>query len=536
MNLQLRHSLAWQMIGPIPIMVIAAIVSVWLVVPRMVADNATNQALLTARNTAALFRTIREYYSDNVVDKIVTEGTFKVTSDHKGDGKAIPLPATMVLDLSALLSRQDTTINLYSMFPFPARAGRKLDAFQQDAWDFLSRNPQEYYSRSEVRGGQQVVRVAVADTMVAQSCVNCHNTTATSPKRDWKLGDVRGVLDVTSVIDQQLANGAVLSRVIIVGAILIGLALLGVALLVARNVSRPIEQLIDAMQKVAAGNFQTILPGLGRADEIGRLAGAFNHMVSELAAAREREVVDRTRTTTMQGELARAARLNTMGRMAASIAHELNQPLSAIVTNGSASLNWLSRTPPNLDEVRVGLDDIVKEGHRASDIIDGIRAIFRKGDGARGQVDVNELIGEVLTLTDGEIHNGQISVRTKLVNEAPGVLGDRVQLQLVFRNLVMNAVEAMSSITDRERVLNIESTITPSGVRIAVTDTGEGIDAANMNRIFQTFFTTKSDGMGMGLSICRSIIESHGGKLSALHAHPHGSTFEIILPVARIGA
>ena len=535
MDLHLRHSLAWQMIGPIPIMVIAAIALVWLVVPRMVADNATNQALLTASNVAAQFQTIREYYSDNVVDKIVTDGTFKATSAHRGDGKAIPLPATMVLDLSALLSRQDTAINLYSMFPFPARADRKLDAFQQEAWDYLSRNPQGYYSRSEVQGGRHVVRVAVADTMIAQFCINCHNTTEASPKRDWKLGDVRGVLDVTSVIDRQLANGAALSRTIIAGAILIGLALLGVALLVARSVTRPIERLIGAMQKVAAGNFQTTLPGLGRADEIGRLAGAFNHMVSELAAAREREALDRIRTATMQAELTRAARLNTMGRMAASIAHEINQPLSAIVANGSAGLRWLSRTPPELGEARESLDNIVKDGHRAADIIGGIRAIFRKGDGSRGPVDVNALIREVITLADSEIHNGRVLVRTQLADGTPGVLGDRVQLQLVFRNLITNAVEAMSAITDRERVLNIESAITPSGMRIAVTDSGEGIDAANMDRIFQTFFTTKSQGMGMGLSICRSIIESHDGKLSASRAHPHGSTFEVLLPVARTG-
>ena len=317
MDLHLRHSLAWQMIGPIPIMVIATIALVWLVIPRMVADNATSQALLTARNVATQFRIIREYYSDNVVDKIVADGTFRVSSGHKGDSKAIPLPATMVLDLSALLSRQDTAINLYSVFPFPGRADRKLDAFQHDAWDFLSRNPQESYSRNEVQGGRHVVRVAVADTMVTQSCVNCHNTTATSPKRDWKLGDVRGVLEVTSAIDRQLANGAVLSRAIIAGAILIGLVLLGTALLVAGSVTRPIERLIDTMQKVAAGNFQTNLPGLGRTDEVGRLAGAFNHMVSELAAAREREAIDRTRVATMQAKLTRAARLNTMGRMAA---------------------------------------------------------------------------------------------------------------------------------------------------------------------------------------------------------------------------
>jgi HAMP domain-containing protein len=308
MNLQLRHSLVWQMIGPIPLMVIAAIAAAWFIVPRMISDNATNQAVLAGASIATQFKTLREYYTENVVDKILSDGTFRASSNHKGNAKTIPLPATMILDLSAMLAKQNTAINLYSKFPFPNRANRPLDAFQQEAWDFLVRNLEETYSRQEMLDGRQVVRVAVADTMVVQACVNCHNTIAGSPKKDWKLGDVRGVLEVTSVIDAELANGAALSRSIIIGAVLIGLGLLGMALLVAGSVTRPIENLIGAMQKVAAGNFETVLPGLGRKDEIGRLAGGFNHKVSELGAAREREVVDRARTATMQAELTRVAR------------------------------------------------------------------------------------------------------------------------------------------------------------------------------------------------------------------------------------
>jgi methyl-accepting chemotaxis protein len=272
MNLQLRHSLVWQMIGPIPLMVIAAIAAAWFIVPRMISDNATNQAVLAGASIATQFKTLREYYTENVVDKILSDGTFRASSNHKGNAKTIPLPATMILDLSAMLAKQNTAISLYSKFPFPNRANRPLDAFQQEAWDFLVRNPEETYSRQEMLDGRQVVRVAVADTMVVQACVNCHNTIAGSPKKDWKLGDVRGVLEVTSVIDAELANGAALSRSIIIGAVLIGLGLLGMALLVAGSVTRPIENLIGAMQKVAAGNFETVLPGLGRKDEIGRLA------------------------------------------------------------------------------------------------------------------------------------------------------------------------------------------------------------------------------------------------------------------------
>ena len=171
MNLQLRHSLVWQMIGPIPLMVIAAIAAAWFIVPRMISDNATNQAVLAGASIATQFKTLREYYTENVVDKILSDGTFRASSDHKGNAKTIPLPATMILDLSAMLAKQNTAINLYSKFPFPNRENRPLDAFQQEAWDFLVRNPEETYFRQEMLDGRHVVRVAVADTMVVQACV-----------------------------------------------------------------------------------------------------------------------------------------------------------------------------------------------------------------------------------------------------------------------------------------------------------------------------------------------------------------------------
>ena len=531
----LRHSLAWRMIAPIPLALIAAIAAVWLLVPRMIADNAIDQAVLASRNIAAQFKTIREYYTENVVDKIVVEGTFRAASNHQGDARAIPLPVTMIHDLSALLAKQDTTIRLYSKYPFRSRENRWLDAFEQEAWDFLSANPQQSFSRTELRDGKQVVRVAMADTMVLQACVNCHNTTAASPKQDWKLGDLRGVLEITSAIDAQLANGAVLSRSIILGAVSMGLVLLAITLAVAGSVTRPIEGLIRAMQKVAAGDFATMLPGLGRRDEIGRLAAAFNNMVLELAAARQRQTAEHARTAAMQAELGRVARLTTMGRMTASIAHEINQPLAAIVANSNASLRWLSHAPPNVEEARLALSRIVRDGHRAADVITNIRAIFHKGDEARASLDVNELVREILGLTQGEIQNTRVAVRTELADELPGVLGNRVQLQLVFRNLITNAVEAMSAVTDRARVLRITSQRTPSGVRISVADSGTGIEPDKVDRIFDTFFTTKSHGMGMGLAICRSIVEAHGGRLSASPALPHGSMFEVVLPAAGPG-
>jgi C4-dicarboxylate-specific signal transduction histidine kinase len=311
--------------------------------------------------------------------------------------------------------------------------------------------------------------------------------------------------------------------------------LTAITLVVAGSVTRPIGSLIDAMQKLPVGNYQIVLPGLRRKDEIGRLAVAFNTMVSELAAARRREAADQARTAAMQAELARVSRLTTMGQVAASIAHEINQPLAAIVANGNAGLRWLANATPNLDEVRGALIRMVKDGHRASDVIGSIRTIFRKGDEGKTPLDVNDLIREVLGLVHGQLQNEQVSVRTELFDGLPELSANRVQLQLVIRNLVINAIEAMSSVTDRARVLQVRSEIfKPSGVLVTITDSGRGIDPKSKERIFDAFFTTKSHGMGMGLSICRSIVEAHGGRLTASPAHPHGSVFEIIFPVAKL--
>src|SRR5581483_7944454 len=168
--------------------IVVAIAAIWVSVPRLVASMATNDAILANEQVAAEFKTIRAYYTENVVNKVVGSGAFKASHDHKSDAKAIPLPATLVHDLSAALKDKDTTVTLFSPYPFPDRKDRKLDDFQRQAWDFLAVHPDEIFTRTETRGGRQVVRVAVADKMSGQSCGNCHNSDPQSPKTDWKLG------------------------------------------------------------------------------------------------------------------------------------------------------------------------------------------------------------------------------------------------------------------------------------------------------------------------------------------------------------
>ncbi len=215
-------------------------------------------------------------------------------------------------------------------------------------------------------------------------------------------------------------------------------------------------------------------------------------------------------------ELARVARLTTMGELAASIAHEVNQPLAAIVTHGSAARRWLAQTPPNLEETRDSLEDIIKEGNRAGKVIARIQALLKHRKPEYVEIDINEAIGEVLALAVGSLRSRSVAVQTILPADLPLALGDRVQLQQVIMNLIMNGADAMGSVTDRPRVLQIGSKVDgEDSIQVTIRDSGTGIEEAIRNRIFDPLFTTKPTGMGMGLSICRSIIEAHGGQLWA---------------------
>ena len=253
-------------------------------------------------------------------------------------------------------------------------------------------------------------------------------------------------------------------------------------------------------------------------------------MLAELAAAREREIAD-------QARMAQQTLLTTMGQMAASIAHELNQPLAAIVTNGNAGLRWLANTTPDFDEVRSALTRIVSDGHRASQVIGTIRSMFKKDGQKKAPVDLNQLIQEVLALMQGELQNQQVRLQTELGAKSAQVLGDRVQLQQVFLNLITNAIDAMGSITERPRILRVKSETSKSdGVVITVENSGPGIDPKGIDRIFEAFYTTKAKGMGIGLAICRSIIEAHDGRISASPGDPHGSVFQVVLPACELRA
>lgn len=233
-------------------------------------------------------------------------------------------------------------------------------------------------------------------------------------------------------------------------------------------------------------------------------------------------------------ELTRAARIATVGELSASIAHEINQPLSAVATYASASVRWLALQPPNLDEAHKAAERTVREANRASEVIARIRALIKKERPRMGQLQINEVIQEVLALARHELARAGITAQMNLGTDLPAVRGDRVHLQQVVLNLILNAIDAMAMVSDEPRKLVIQSTNVPEGVLIQVQDFGRGVDLQDADLIFEPFFTTKPEGIGMGLSISRSIVEAHGGRLWVAPGTPRGSIFQFILPKANV--
>lgn len=232
-----------------------------------------------------------------------------------------------------------------------------------------------------------------------------------------------------------------------------------------------------------------------------------------------------------QADLAHVTRVTTIGEMAASIAHEVNQPLTAVVTNGSACIRWLSANPPNLDEARRAVGRIINDGNRAGEVIRRIRALVKNTPPQYECLDINELIREVTAIAHSEARRSGASIQTHLCENVPSIVGDRIQLQQVILNLAMNGMEAMSEVMEEPKEILVSSSSSgPNAIVVEVRDGGIGLDPENLTNLFSAFYTTKPSGMGMGLAISRSIVEAHGGRLWAEPNKPRGAVFRFSLP------
>jgi C4-dicarboxylate-specific signal transduction histidine kinase len=263
-------------------------------------------------------------------------------------------------------------------------------------------------------------------------------------------------------------------------------------------------------------------------DESGRLEFVGAIMDASAAKGAEQELRQ------AHAELAHVTRVTTLGELTASLAHEVNQPIAGVITNAQAALRWLRADPPDPDEIREALDRIVADGRRAGEVIGRIRALVKKAPPRKARFDLNEAIRDVVALTGTDALRHGVAVQSELTTGLPPVEGDRVQLQQVILNLILNAVEAMSGIDEGARGLRISTDFDAAGAMlVTVRDSGLGLDPHSFDSVFEAFFTTKPEGLGMGLAICRSIIEAHGGRLWASANEPRGAMFQFTLPLER---
>ena len=295
----------------------------------------------------------------------------------------------------------------------------------------------------------------------------------------------------------------------------------------AHELREPFRDFVYSLMRPDGSTMYVKTSGRPVFDEQGRFLG-YRGTGSDITAEVQGREAERA-LRQAQTELAHVTRVTTLGELTASIVHEVNQPLAAIATNGEAALRFLHRTEPDLQEVQEAVTGMIGDSRRASDVIQRVRALCRKSDLQLVPLNVGELIDDSLLLMQREARDNRVSLRRDLAPTLPPVLGDRVQLQQVIINLVLNAMEAMASVTDRPRDLIIRSVQDGDQVLVAIADSGTGIDPDHIDRLFGSFYTTKPGGLGMGLSICRSIIEAHGGKLWASANAGPGATFQFTL-------
>jgi PAS domain S-box-containing protein len=280
------------------------------------------------------------------------------------------------------------------------------------------------------------------------------------------------------------------------------------------------------------GSRLPVLVGAAGFDESGKQGVSFVLDLTERKRAEAEARESERRYREVQMELARANRVATMGQLTASIAHEVKQPITATATNAATALRWLGAQPPNLEEARQALGRIVEANHRAGDVVDRIRALINKAPPRKDRLDINEAIREVIELTRSEAARTGVSMQTHLADSLPLIHGDRVQLQQVILNLIINAIEAMSGLSEAPRELLITTGLAESsGVLVSVRDSGRGVAPVTLEHLFEVFYTTKPTGLGMGLPICRSIIEAHGGRLWVEANEPRGAIFQFLMPV-----
>ena len=348
MNIKIS-SIFWQIAFPVVGIGLLIIIALAILVPSQLKDNTISNATIGAQNTVQQFKTIRGYYTNNIIKTILKSADIRPAINHKNNNKAVPLPATMIHDLSQVLEDKGTSLKLYSKFPFPNRSSRRLDDFQQRAWDYLNQDPGGTYSEEQNTNGSRVLRVAVADIMVSDACVNCHNSRADTPKNDWKLGDVRGVLEVSTVIDQQIMAGTKTNQTILFIIVVALLVMLGaIGILFRFTIGRRLKHLSERLREISTGDGDlTQRIAVSGNDEISHLSDHFNVFIDKIhktvgqfantadEVVKAVEDLDRVTSNVSQG----ASRQQQETESIASAVSEMSSTSASVNSSASSAAN-----------------------------------------------------------------------------------------------------------------------------------------------------------------------------------------------------
>ncbi|MDH3580192.1 MAG: ATP-binding protein [Hyphomicrobiales bacterium] len=547
-----KKGIVWILAVPLPIVLMCCLLIAAVFLPGMIIRNTTKTSVDSAIQTVKQIKTFRTYYANNVVKKVVAKGVLVPSYDHADRPDGIPLPATLVHDLSALLRKEKTSVLAYSEYPFEMRKDRQLDEHQRAAWAFLVKNPDDVFSREETRGGQRFLRVAVADKMASQTCVDCHNKHPASLKTDWKLGDVRGVMEVVMNIDDVVAGANELKNKILLGMLIVGLLLIALIVVGARTIASPIVHLTGIMKRLAEGDLSAEIPSKTRIAEIGQMKdavlvfkeNAFKRQLAEAEIIRHRDhLQDMVETATMDLKakavelnraLTREKRLNEQQRQFVSMAsHEFRTPLAVIDGMAQRLKRLADKGPLAQEDAAERVDKIRGAVARMTRLMESTLAAARMDEGKINieiaPCTIRDIVEEVC-IRQQEIATDHV-ISCNATALPPTIQADSGALEQVLTNLLSNAVKYAPDAPD----IQVRAHSEGDDVVISVRDNEVGIDEDDLPRMFERFFRAKSStgisGTGIGLNVVKTLIEMHDGSINFESAIGEGTTFTVRLPI-----
>ncbi|VAV91410.1 hypothetical protein MNBD_ALPHA06-1438 [hydrothermal vent metagenome] len=522
-----KRSIIWNMLIPIPVITVIVMAISWALIPKLVVENMRQMTETAATQTAFQFMTLRSYYTKNVAAKASQDGNLSTAMEHEGVVGVIPLPATMIKDLSELLSEEDTSLKVYSPFPFKTRKKAELDSFQQAAWAFFQNNPDQVYSASEAQGNKTVMRVAVADKMSSQGCVSCHNSHELSTKKDWKLGDVGGVLEVSTDISTYLVAAKKLENTILRGIAIFTLILLIILALITRSIIKPITAMTSAMTKLANDELDTDIPAGKRQDELGKMSGALDVFKQNL-------IKSKTFEADLQNQKNRAEAANkAKSTFLAMMSHELRTPMNAIL--GSAqileSMELNKDVREQVEMLRMGGETLTAI---LSDVLDLSKIESGKLDTESAAFNLHELLDQAEKLWAAPTQEKGLDLQFVISPQTPNwIKNDATRLRQIIFNLISNAIKFTEQGTIRISVQATPVEANRSKISLAISDTGIGLSKAQQQKLFTPFqqadssITRRFGGTGLGLSISRSLARLLGGDLTVTSVVGEGSVFTL---------